>query len=136
MKVFFYTFPPKGNKFVFLFLIQFLIRFYIAFTVYTVLYSLYSFSFFVFYCFPVFLLFAQNCLQIPKEFIYTEESNTRCLPATCSPGNVRVRHIGFVELNQTKLIKIWDIRVGLWMTKKSSNQYGQHYQNHQKHAKN
>ena len=68
MKVFFYTFPPKGNNFVSLFLIQFLIRFYIAFTVYTVLYSLYSFSlfftqfFFVFYWF--FPFFYSVCTKL------------------------------------------------------------------------
>lgn len=77
VKVFFYTFPPKGNKFVSLFLIQFLIRFYIAFTVYTVLYSLYSFSFFVFYCFPVFLFCLHKTVYKYQKNLFTQRNRTR-----------------------------------------------------------
>ena len=60
MKVFFYTFPPKGNKFVSLFLIQFLIRFYIAFTVY----SFIQFIQFFIFCFLLFSSFFIVCTKL------------------------------------------------------------------------
>ena len=51
-------------------------------------------------------------------------------------GGCHSQIYGRVAWHWTKLIKTWQIQVGLWMTKASSSQYGQHYEKHHKHAKN
>ena len=51
-------------------------------------------------------------------------------------GECHSQTYGCVAWHWTKLIKTWQILVGLWMMKASSSQYGQHYQKHHKHTKN
>ena len=78
-----------------------------------------------------------------RKHLFTHKIRTmdNCPPAQ----DALLQHVGWechsqtygcVAWHWTKLIKTWQIQVGLWMTKASSSQYGQHYQKHHKHTKN
>ena len=51
-------------------------------------------------------------------------------------GKCHSQTYGLVAWHWMNQIKTWQIRVGLWMTKARSSQYGKHYQKHHMHRKN
>ena len=86
---------------------------------------------------------AQNCWQMPQVFICTDEwykgqlpTYTRCLAATRSSGDVRVRHMSTLDDAGRGWSKLGRFGLARGWKKASSRQYGQHYQKHHKHAKN
>ena len=51
-------------------------------------------------------------------------------------GECHSQKCGCIAWHWTKIIKIYHVSVGLWMTKVTSSQYGQNYQKHHKNANN
>lgn len=88
---------------------------------------------------PVFTKLLTNAASIYLQRLIVQWTTARLHEMPCCnrfDGRCHSQTYGRVALQRAKLINTWQIRVGLWMTKASSSQYGQHYQKRHLHAKN